>query len=136
MGTERQLLRHTGSAKASAYLYVCLRDYSGDRIEGVCLISSRSAGMFVGHGAMTKNGLRKDTDNRGKRGEKLATWMLYSTWMLNKTFKNLICHLLLLPAPPLLFQEASRQSTTFICGEEEHLLSTDCTRHHKHESGI
>lgn len=49
------------------YLYVCLRDYSGDRIEGVCLISSRSAGMLVGHSAMRKNSLKKDADNQGRK---------------------------------------------------------------------
>lgn len=63
-------MRHTRRAKGCVYLYVCSRDYSGDRIERVCLISSRSTRMFVGHGTMRMNGLREDADNRGDRGAK------------------------------------------------------------------
>lgn len=48
-------------------LYVCLRDYSGDWVEGVCLISSRSAGMLVGHSAIRKNSLKENADNQGRK---------------------------------------------------------------------
>lgn len=65
MGTERQLVRHTGRAKGCVYvcICVCLRDYLGDGIERVCLISSRSVGMFVSHGTRRMN-------NRGDGGAK------------------------------------------------------------------
>lgn len=131
MGTERQLVRRTRRAKGYVYLYVCLRDYSGDLIERLCLISSRSAGMSVGHDTPRKNGLREDAVNQGNRRGKVETWMLK-----NKRFKNLANHLLLWPEPPPSFLEASSQSSCFISSAEEHLLSTDCTRHHKHVSGI
>lgn len=110
---------------------MCLGDYSGDRIEGVCLISSRSARMFVGHGTIRKNGLREDGDNQGDRGEKVETWMLK-----NKSFKNLAGRLLLWQAPTQSFQEGPSQPSSFISCAEKHLLSADCTRHHIHMSSI
>lgn len=131
MGTEGQLLRHTGREKGCVYLYVCLRDYSGDRIEGVCLISSRSARVFVRHCAIRKNGLRKEADNRGNRDGKVEMSMLK-----HKSFKSLAGHILLWPVSPPSFQKASSQSSSFIYDVEEPLLSTDCTRHHKHMSEI
>lgn len=97
MGTERQLLRDTGRANRCVYLYVCLRDYSGDRIEGVCLISSRSAGMSVRHGALRKNGLRENADNRRNKGGKKWTrgyWgikALKNTPVISYWGQNLLC---------------------------------------------